>query len=343
MLLCNYLILDSDSSRFGTFRRNKPNAPTAPTPKIQHISCQHLSNGHNAQVVVGDGQQYHDCSNMCKAKELISHNSSGEIVHDGNDKPLLPKQSPAYLSLPNQYKGSNSGNENSNTTIHSSGSDTSTTVPPIPPPVKPIPMTRTQFLSLDAMNSSVVDRKSNENTNSTNLNKPDLPNKPKLPKRPMALSLSSSMSLSKTDEEALVVPLSAGSCPDTSSISGEGLISGNNRGHKTAEQFVQEHYNNVTALQAKIGTSNIGSIGEKDTDQIVATSSQDDECFSLSEISSTAGNNSSSTNGMSTTNKCGIPSSPSTMAAVVGPKRPTIPAPPPPIMAKKNSPQSTDD
>lgn len=281
---------------------------------------------------------------MCKAKELVSHSVSGEIVHDGNDKPLLPKQPLTYPSLTNQYKRSNSGNDSSSVTAHSLECDADTTVSSIPVIVKPIPMTRTQFLSLDAINSSMPERKTvHESTNSTNFNKPDLPNKPKLPKRPMALSLSSSTNLSKTDDEALVVPLSAGSCPDTSSVSGEVLVSGNNRGHKTAEQFVQEHYNNVTALQAKIGTSNAGAVVEKDVDQTVTITAQDEECFPSSEINSVAANNNLSTNGISSTNKSGIPSSPSTMTVVVGPKRPTIPAPPPPTVAKKNSLQSTDD
>lgn len=114
-------------------------------------------------------------------------------------------------------------------------------------------MTRTQFFGLDNLPSPTADRKSNDSVSSLNF-KPDLPQKPKIPKRPMVLGLNSTTAggtafgNNKSDEESTPT----NNTTDCSTTQTNGTL----RGHKTAEQLVQEHCDNVTALQANIGSSN---------------------------------------------------------------------------------------
>ncbi|KAH8335470.1 hypothetical protein KR074_002763, partial [Drosophila pseudoananassae] len=80
--------------------------------------------------------------------------------------------------------------------------------PPPATPAKPVPMTRTQFFGLDNLPSPTADRKSTDSIGSFKL-KPDVPQKPLLPKRPAVLGVGMGKNDGKSDDEGAVTPTQA--------------------------------------------------------------------------------------------------------------------------------------
>lgn len=80
--------------------------------------------------------------------------------------------------------------------------------PPPVTPAKPVPMTRTQFFGLDNLPSPTADRKSTDSIGSFKL-KPDVPQKPLLPKRPAVLGVGMGKNDAKSDDEGAVTPTQA--------------------------------------------------------------------------------------------------------------------------------------
>ncbi|KAH8256320.1 hypothetical protein KR032_000827, partial [Drosophila birchii] len=89
---------------------------------------------------------------------------------------------------------------------------TQTQLEPLPPPpvtpAKPVPMTRTQFFGLDNLPSPTADRKSTDSIGSFKL-KPDVPQKPQLPKRPVVLGVGANKVDGKSDDEGAITPTQA--------------------------------------------------------------------------------------------------------------------------------------
>ncbi|KAH8248112.1 hypothetical protein KR038_001511, partial [Drosophila bunnanda] len=89
---------------------------------------------------------------------------------------------------------------------------THTQLEPLPPPpvtpAKPVPMTRTQFFGLDNLPSPTADRKSTDSIGSFKL-KPDVPQKPQLPKRPVVLGVGATKVDGKSDDEGAITPTQA--------------------------------------------------------------------------------------------------------------------------------------
>lgn len=267
-----FSLLDSaESPRYGTIRRQKACAPSPPM-KLQNV----VSNDPNGSSSVesqcrNNGELQHN--NHQRAKELFpttnTEATASSYINNNNnnghtEKPEIPPL-PKQLLMQNQQ-------------MHTHDNATNTTIsgpilqgPPPPLSAKPVPMTRTQFFGLDTLPSPVADRKSNDSVNSLTF-KPDLPQKPKIPKRPMVLGLTSTTGAgggggggNKSDDECAsfqtptnAVPTTAASelIATSTNITSSSYGNGTLRGNKTAEQLVQEHCDNVTALQANIGSSN---------------------------------------------------------------------------------------
>ncbi|XP_052843881.1 rho GTPase-activating protein 92B isoform X2 [Drosophila gunungcola] len=90
---------------------------------------------------------------------------------------------------------------------------TQTQLEPLPPPpvtpAKPVPMTRTQFFGLDNLPSPTADRKSTDSIGSFKF-KPDVPQKPLLPKRPNVLGVGAPKTADgKSDDEGATTPTQA--------------------------------------------------------------------------------------------------------------------------------------
>ncbi|XP_023293254.2 rho GTPase-activating protein 92B [Lucilia cuprina] len=359
----------SDSPRYGTIRRQKPCAPSPPA-KPQNIVVSSDPNGSTAnETTKNNGELQHN--NHQRAKELFPSNNintTQAVTNNNNnsssaEKPEIPPL-PKQLLLQQQQQQQQQTNQNeTNTTI-----TTNTTHPPIS--AKPVPMTRTQFFGLDNLPSPTADRKSNDSVSSLNF-KPDLPQKPKIPKRPMVLGLSTTTAggngsgiNNKSDEE---------STPTNNSQNTSDCCTATNgslRGHKTAEQLVQEHCDNVTALQANIGSSNtsIPSAILKETNHNNHLNLQ----TTTATTTTTANHNTNNqgnlevnanamtapppvippppavtvakvmTTNTNTTDKpieirLTTPTTPVSPNMIMTPKRPTVPAPPPPTSAKKLS------
>ncbi|XP_037807344.1 rho GTPase-activating protein 92B [Lucilia sericata] len=355
----------SDSPRYGTIRRQKPCAPSPPA-KPQNIVVSSDPNGSTTnETIKNNGELQHN--NHQRAKELFPSNNTTitqAVTNNNNnsssagghiEKPEIPPL-PKQLLLQQQQQQTNQNETNTTTT-------TNTTHPPIS--AKPVPMTRTQFFGLDNLPSPTADRKSNDSVSSLNF-KPDLPQKPKIPKRPMVLGLSTTTAggtgsgiNSKSDEE---------STPTNNSQNTSDCCTATNgslRGHKTAEQLVQEHCDNVTALQANIGSSNtsIPSAILKETNHNNHLNLQ--TTTTANHTTNNQGNLEVNANAMTapppvippppavtvakvmTTNtnntdkpleiRLTTPTTPVSPNMIMTPKRPTVPAPPPPTSAKKLS------
>ncbi|KAH8374890.1 hypothetical protein KR200_008241, partial [Drosophila serrata] len=80
--------------------------------------------------------------------------------------------------------------------------------PPVTPAKPPVPMTRTQFFGLDNLPSPTADRKSTDSIGSFKL-KPDVPQKPQLPKRPVVLGVGATKVDGKSDDEGAITPTQA--------------------------------------------------------------------------------------------------------------------------------------
>lgn len=223
--------------------------------KLQNIVVSSDPNGIN-ESAKNNGELQHN--NHQRAKELFPTNNdaTGNATLNNNnnnghtaEKPEIPPL-PKQLLLQQQQQQYPQQDHNATTT---NANNISAPMPQsaVHPPLsaKPVPMTRTQFFGLDSLPSPVADRKSNDSVNSMTF-KPDLPQKPKIPKRPMVLGLqtvtTNSTNRNSDDESAATQPTPINSTATNGSF----------RGNKTAEQLVQEHCDNVSALQANIGSSN---------------------------------------------------------------------------------------
>ena len=330
-------------------------------------------------------------SNYQRAKELFPAQQATGVVNNNNintgghiEKPEIPplpkqllQQQQQQLQQPQQQQQLQTQQEGN--TIQISGQH-----PPIS--AKPVPMTRTQFFGLDNLPSPTADRKSNDSVSSLTF-KPDLPQKPKIPKRPMILGLTTNTSVGGSantaggdganvsgnrsgDEDS--TPTS--NTNETQTVGNATLL----RGHKTAEQLVQEHCDNVTALQANIGSSNtsIPSALLKETNHnnhfqfnnhanleinanavlppptippppavtVAKVMTSNVNSNLLSTVSSTTATTATMVaSSASNTNtdkplteiRLATPTTPVSPNMIMTPKRPTVPAPPPPTNIKK--------
>ncbi|XP_022209924.2 rho GTPase-activating protein 92B [Drosophila obscura] len=169
-----------ESPRYGTLRRQKPNAPSPPS-----------TNGSSTIMTTSQTPQ------RPHAKELFPQQQTPQTQQEKPAKPPLPnlpqfQVPPAVaVSLP------------TNTQLEA--------MPPPPvTPAKPVPMTRTQFFGLDNLPSPTSDRKSTDSIGSFKL-KPDLPQKPLLPKRPAVLGVGPAAARNdgKSDDEGVTTPTQA--------------------------------------------------------------------------------------------------------------------------------------
>ncbi|EDW16067.2 uncharacterized protein Dmoj_GI22435, isoform B [Drosophila mojavensis] len=278
-----------ESPRYGTLRRQKPNAPSPPN------KSEATSNG------VGSNHRPH-------AKELFPQQDDKPEKQEKQEKPAKPP-------LPNLSSFQQSA---------SAGQPTHTQLEALPPPpvtpAKPVPMTRTQFFGLDNLPSPTADRRSIDSIGSFRL-KPDVPQKPQLPKRPVALAVASGgggsggpKSDSKSDDEAIT--------PTQATID-----NGNVR--FTTEKFIEKlrHENcdtNGTREEASTGTTN-----NTNTNTTATTATT---------INSTAGSehnhNHERQPSMGEKELQAMPTTPISPNSFHTPKRPTVPAPPPPTIRK---------
>ncbi|XP_044570114.1 rho GTPase-activating protein 92B isoform X2 [Drosophila ananassae] len=117
--------------------------------------------------------------------------------------PAQPQEKPAKPPLPNlpQFQTPAANQPTQVTQLEA--------LPPPPvTPAKPVPMTRTQFFGLDNLPSPTADRKSTDSIGSFKL-KPDVPQKPLLPKRPAVLGVGMGKNEGKSDDEGAVTPTQA--------------------------------------------------------------------------------------------------------------------------------------
>ncbi|XP_065355103.1 rho GTPase-activating protein 92B [Calliphora vicina] len=363
----------SESPRYGTIRRQKPCAPSPPTKLLNIVSSDpNGSSTADTMANKNNGELQHN--NHQRAKELFPTNNTttAQVVANNNnnstgghtEKPEIPPL-PKQLLLQQQQQQPQTQPESNNFTT------TNSQHPPIS--AKPVPMTRTQFFGLDNLPSPTADRKSNDSVSSLNF-KPDLPQKPKIPKRPMVLGLTSTTATGggggggmgyKSDDECT---------PTNNSLTAEDCTATNGtlRGHKTAEQLVQEHCDNVTALQANIGSSNTSipsailketnhnnHLNHSTTNQVNLEVNANampppvippPPAVTVAKVMTTNSNNSNVTNlTIANTNtssssantdkplelRLTTPTTPVSPNMIMTPKRPTVPAPPPPTSVKK--------
>ncbi|KAL9888662.1 rho GTPase activating protein at 92B isoform 1-T1 [Glossina fuscipes fuscipes] len=371
----------AESPRYGTIRRQKPCAPSPPTklhnllnPEINGQSSVMLdsNNKQNNTDIQQMQQQQQQQTNHQRGKELFpgnnngsnSQNSSSSFIannnnnnsnnnHNNNNNNNGQIEKPENLSLSKQLMITSTENVTNTAAIITTTTTTTNAASVASAAVinKPIPMTRTQFLCMDNLPSPVADRKSTDSVSSLTF-KPDLPQKPKIPKRPITLGLTTNTSTNavnsnKSDEENLEL-----------NSSGIAAMIGSFRGHKTAVQLVQEHCDNITALQANIGTSNTSSaplILVRETNhnnqqqqqqanevnanaQLINKPSQNitNPPVTLATTSQTFINNEKTPIATETTIRI-TPTTPVTPNIIIAPKRPTVPAPPPPVLVKKQA------
>ncbi|XP_075146063.1 rho GTPase activating protein at 92B [Haematobia irritans] len=373
----------AESPRYGTIRRQKPCAPSPPM-KLQNVVSSDPNGTSTQDIAKNNGELQHN--NHQRAKELFppnndttsgtmtinnTHNTTTTSSLNNNnnghiEKPEIPPP-PKQLQLDFNASNTNGGGTN-NTQQHQYNG-------PHPPlSAKPVPMTRTQFFGLDNLPSPVADRKSNDSVNSMTF-KPDLPQKPKIPKRPMVLGI---QTLTTTNTNRGSDDESTAANATSSSSNQQNNINGSFRGNKTAEQLVQEHCDNVTALQANIGSSNTSipsailkeanhnthhtnnevnanpnsnptlfapppSVVQKMTTN--PPSSQNNTPHTNTHISQITPTNTvagGGGNALSVHNDNGkvevprlTPTTPVSPNMIMTPKRPTVPAPPPPVIVKK--------
>ncbi|EDW83351.1 RhoGAP92B [Drosophila willistoni] len=237
--------------------------------------------------------------------------------HRPHAKELFPQQAPVQTEkekpvkppLPNlpQFQTPAATNNTTNTTAATSTAPTTTTtqleaLPPPPlTPAKPVPMTRTQFFGLDSLPSPTADRKSTDSIGSFKL-KPDVPLKPQLPKRPAVLGVGSSAKTEgKSDDEGGITT------PTQASID-----NGNGSVRYTTEKFMEKlkQENCDTTANGVKEENNHNHNGEQTA------------------ITLELGPGQIQAQGQATT-----PISPNSFQT---PKRPTVPAPPPPTNRKQS-------
>ncbi|KAH8360006.1 hypothetical protein KR093_010182, partial [Drosophila rubida] len=295
-----------ESPRYGTLRRQKPNAPSPPTK--------------TEATTNGGGSTNHSHATRPHAKELFPQQpQQPDEKHDKLEK----QEKPAKPPLPNLAQFQQPA----------ASQPTHTQLEPLPPPpvtpAKPVPMTRTQFFGLDNLPSPTADRRSMDSIGSFRL-KPDLPQKPQLPKRPVVLAVGGGNGAglkgdSKSDDEAIT--------PTQAQID-----NGNGSVRFTTEKFIEklrqencdtngtreETTTNSTAATTTSATST--------TTVTLATAGKEhnhNHNHEQQQLTTEAANNAQKEQQTPTT-----PISPNSFQT---PKRPTVPAPPPPTSLRKQA------
>jgi len=134
--------------------------------------------------------------------------TTSQTSHRPHAKELFPQQTPVQQEKPAKPPLPNLPQFQS----PAASQPTQTQLEPLPPPpvtpAKPVPMTRTQFFGLDNLPSPTADRKSTDSIGSFKL-KPDVPQKPLLPKRPTVLGVGVPKVDGKSDDEGASTPTQA--------------------------------------------------------------------------------------------------------------------------------------
>ncbi|KAM8705375.1 hypothetical protein ACLKA7_009785 [Drosophila subpalustris] len=303
-----------ESPRYGTLRRQKPAAPSPPTK--------------NEATTNGGGQTKHLHSTRPHAKELFPQQD------DHHDKPEKQEkqEKPVKPPLPNLAQFQQPATQSA------VSQPTHTELEPMPPPpvtpltpAKPVPMTRTQFFGLDNLPSPTADRRSIDSIGSFRL-KPDLPQKPQLPKRPMVLAVGGGNGIgpkgdSKSDDEAIT--------PTQAKIdNGHGTV------RYTTEKFIekmrQENCDTngtreeatTNAIPTTTATTTISTTTATSTEAAAAGKEQNHNHDNHHLAPET-------TNNMQKEQQ--TPTTPISPNSFQTPKRPTVPAPPPPTSIRKQA------
>lgn len=299
-----------ESPRYGTLRRQKPNAPSPPAKSDATTNGGGTLNHSHTQTYTRP-----------HAKELFPQEDN---KHATPEKPAKPPQ-------PNLAQLQTSVTQPSAVTQ----------LEPLPPPpvtpAKPVPMTRTQFFGLDNLPSPTADRRSIDSIGSFRL-KPDVPQKPQLPKRPMVLSVGTGSGLkgdSKSDDESIT--------PTQAKID-----NGNGTVRYTTEKFIE-----------KLRQENCDTNGTREDSATTTTTTTAPTIAATTAAATTTGTattTSANTNANAekennhnnhepqpalateTTNNTQkehqTPTTPISPNSFHTPKRPTVPAPPPPTIRK---------
>ncbi|XP_033167094.1 rho GTPase-activating protein 92B [Drosophila mauritiana] len=225
--------------------------------------------------------------------------TTSQTSHRPHAKELFPQQTPEKQEKPAKPPLPNLPQFQS----PAASQPTQTQLEPLPPPpvtpAKPVPMTRTQFFGLDNLPSPTADRKSTDSIGSFKL-KPDVPQKPLLPKRPTVLGVGAPKADGKSDDEG-------GTTPTQATIdNGNGSV-----------RFKTEHF--LDKLRQENGETN----GTRE-----GSSTAKENNHNHDPPATAADQNQQQAQPQVTT-----PISPNSFQT---PKRPTVPAPPPPTNWKSS-------
>lgn len=225
--------------------------------------------------------------------------TTSQTSHRPHAKELFPQQTPEKQEKPAKPPLPNLPQFQS----PAASQPTQTQLEPLPPPpvtpAKPVPMTRTQFFGLDNLPSPTADRKSTDSIGSFKL-KPDVPQKPLLPKRPTVLGVGVPKADGKSDDEG-------GTTPTQATIdNGNGSV-----------RFKTEHF--LDKLRQENGETN-------GTREVSSTTKENNH--NHDPPATAADQNQQQAQPQVTT-----PISPNSFQT---PKRPTVPAPPPPTNWKSS-------
>lgn len=287
-----------ESPRYGTLRRQKPNAPSPPTTN-------------------GGGTLNHSHSNTHTrphAKELFPQDDKHDKT--AQEKPAKPPQ-PNLAQLQTSV---------TQTTLTQ---PSCTQLEPLPPPpvtpAKPVPMTRTQFFGLDNLPSPTADRRSIDSISSLRF-KPDLPQKPQLPKRPMGLAIGTgtgpSKGDSKSDDEAIT--------PTQATID-----NGNEAVRYTTEKFIEKLRQDICDTNGTREDAATTTAAAPSTATATATTTTTAAANAVKENNHNHEPQPTATESANSTQKeHHTPHSPISPTSFHTPKRPTVPAPPPPTIRK---------
>lgn len=296
-----------ESPRYGTLRRQKPNAPSPPAKSDATTNGGGTLNHSHTQTYTRP-----------HAKELFPQEDN---KHATPEKPAKPPQ-------PNLAQLQTSVTQPSAVTQ----------LEPLPPPpvtpAKPVPMTRTQFFGLDNLPSPTADRRSIDSIGSFRL-KPDVPQKPQLPKRPMVLSVGTGSGVkgdSKSDDESIT--------PTQAKID-----NGNGTVRYTTEKFIEKLRQEIcdtngtredsatttttTALTIAATTAAATTTGATTTTTANANAEKENNHNNHEPQPALATETTNNTQKEHQT-----PTTPISPNSFHTPKRPTVPAPPPPTIRK---------
>ncbi|XP_030374247.1 rho GTPase-activating protein 92B [Scaptodrosophila lebanonensis] len=287
-----------ESPRYGTLRRQKPNAPSPPN---KNDATPHANTNGGSM----------DSAHRPHAKELFPQQQ--ERQPEKPAKPPLPN-----LPQFQQHQQQQQQQQPSQTQLEAQA-------PPPLTPAKPVPMTRTQFFGLDNLPSPTADRKSTDSIGSFKL-KPDLPQKPQLPKRPAVLNFGGAPSGNKSDDEGTTTPTQA------QIDNNGGLV------RYTAEKFIDKLRQENCDTNGG-GGELLGAFTKKETKEL--NNHNNHEQFLSAEQQppqqSTTTTTAAAATTITTSNKeqQPTPTTPISPNSFQTPKRPTVPAPPPPTIRKQ--------